>query len=117
VLVVVAKLLLAPKDITNTIESFDRTLASGADRPDSDEVKWRYATDSVLVEYFLGENVWSKEWREVGLAKVLEPSYGKPRSFSIYAAEFADQTKQFVAGEATNGTWIFYIPSNYPDAS
>jgi hypothetical protein len=71
---------------------------------------WRNATDSVLADYFHGENVWSKEWRSIGIAVVLEPSQGSQQHFPIYEAEFSGQTKQFVAGEISNGVWLFYVP-------
>ncbi|PTR33130.1 hypothetical protein C8J98_104346 [Luteibacter sp. OK325] len=74
-------------------------------------MNWKMSDDSQLVQYFEGENVWSKDWERVVDEKVeLVDHRGAAMALAVWEASFGGTRKKFAAIEASNNVWIFALP-------
>jgi hypothetical protein len=76
-------------------------------------MNWKKATDTELVRYFEGENVWAKKWCRVESpdVRITDVHCGVELQLPIYEATFGGELKCFAAGEVGNGIHVFALPS------
>lgn len=56
-----------------------------------------------------GINLFKCKWETVGDCEtVFDPKTKAPYSFSVYKITVGSQTVEFIAGEKSDGVWLFY---------